>query len=64
MCSYNSLNGVPSCANARLNNAVLREQWQFDGYIVSDCGGVSSIENAHHYTNGTPVMVTCTMIRW
>ena len=36
MCSYNAVNGVPSCANGRLNNDVLREKHNFDGYIVSD----------------------------
>ena len=36
MCSYNAVNGVPSCANKFLQNTIVREQWGFEGYIVSD----------------------------
>jgi beta-glucosidase-like glycosyl hydrolase len=34
MCSYNSVNGVPSCANDWLLKTVARESWKFDGYIT------------------------------
>ena len=34
MCSYNAVNGVPSCANSFLQNTIVREQWGFEGYIV------------------------------
>merc|ERR1712159_493466 len=37
LCSYNAVNGVPSCANDWLLTTVARETWQFDGYITSDC---------------------------
>jgi beta-glucosidase-like glycosyl hydrolase len=37
MCSYNAVNGVPSCANDWLLNTVARDSWDFDGAIVSDC---------------------------
>ena len=37
MCSYNALNGIPTCANDWLLKTVARGQWQFDGYITSDC---------------------------
>jgi len=37
MCSYNSVNGQPSCANDWLLKTVLRESWNFDGYVTSDC---------------------------
>ena len=33
MCSYNAVNGVPSCANDWLLNTVARENWGFDGYV-------------------------------
>jgi beta-glucosidase len=39
MCAYNSINGVPACANT-LMNEFLREQWGFQGFIVSDMGAV------------------------
>lgn len=37
MCSYNAINGVPSCANSELLTELLREKWGFDGFVVSDC---------------------------
>ena len=43
MCSYNSVaiegessHGVPSCANSRFNNGILRAKWNFSGLMVSD----------------------------
>merc|ERR1719399_2705730 len=50
MCSYNAVNGVPSCANDWLLNTVAREAWGFDGYITSDCDADSDVYNKHHYT--------------
>ena len=38
MCSYNAINGVPSCANRELLTDLLRDTWNFDGFVVSDCG--------------------------
>ncbi|XP_065884016.1 uncharacterized protein [Dysidea avara] len=51
MCSYNAVNGIPSCGNSFLRNTIAREQWGFEGYIVSDCGEINSIEKSHHYTS-------------
>jgi pre-mRNA-splicing factor SYF2/beta-D-xylosidase 4 len=53
MCSYNAVNGVPSCANDWLLKEVARGDWQFDGYITSDCDADSDVYFNHHYT-GTP----------
>lgn len=36
MCAYNSVNGAPSCSNDGLLNGVLREQWNFRGWVMSD----------------------------
>ena len=35
MCSYNAVNGVPSCANDLFQNKVVRDQWGFTGFFVS-----------------------------
>jgi beta-glucosidase len=40
MCSYNRVNGVYSSQNQWLLTSVLREEWGFDGYVVSDWGAV------------------------
>lgn len=50
MCSYNAVNGVPSCVNSDLLNGQLRQDWGFEGYITSDCQAVDDVKNAHHYT--------------
>jgi beta-glucosidase-like glycosyl hydrolase len=50
VCSYNAVNGVPSCANDWLLGTLLRESWQFDGYVTSDCDADSDVFNSHHYT--------------
>ncbi len=42
MCSYNRLNGVPAAENHWLLTEVLREQWGFEGLIVSDWGAVEA----------------------
>ena len=52
MCSYNAVNGVPSCANRELLTTKLNE-WEFDGYVVSDCWAVGRVESTHHYTQST-----------
>jgi len=49
MCSYNSINGQPGCANEFLLVDQLRNKWGFKGYVVSDCGAVIDIFNGHHF---------------
>ena len=49
MCAYNSVNGIPASANKWLLGDVLRGEWGFMGYVVSDCGAVSDIVHAHYY---------------
>mmetsp|Transcript_8016 Transcript_8016/g.8854 ORF Transcript_8016/g.8854 Transcript_8016/m.8854 type:complete len:761 (+) Transcript_8016:22-2304(+) len=48
MCSYNALNGVPTCASKFLNST-LRGDWGFTGYVTSDSGAIFDIYGAHHY---------------
>jgi beta-glucosidase len=40
MCAYHFMNGVRSCHNDFLNNVVLKRQWKWPGYILSDWGAV------------------------
>jgi beta-glucosidase len=42
MASYNEINGVPNIANKYLLTDILRGLWKFDGFVVSDLGGVNS----------------------
>jgi beta-glucosidase-like glycosyl hydrolase len=50
MCSYNAVNGIPSCANDWLLTTVARGEWEFDGYITSDCDADANVYTTHHYT--------------
>ncbi|KAL6013099.1 putative beta-D-xylosidase 5 [Asimina triloba] len=50
MCSYNRVNGIPSCADENLLKGIVRGEWGLDGYIVSDCDSVEVFYNAIHYT--------------
>jgi beta-glucosidase len=48
MCSYNRLNGVYACENDYLLNQVLKKDWGFKGYVMSDWGAVhSTVESAN-----------------
>ncbi|WP_294392248.1 glycoside hydrolase family 3 C-terminal domain-containing protein [uncultured Sphingomonas sp.] len=49
MCAYNSIHGIPACADGALMNARLRRDWGFTGFTVSDCDAVSNIQLFHHY---------------
>jgi beta-glucosidase len=45
MSSFNSLNGVPASANPFLLTQILRKEWGFDGFVVSDWGAVGELLN-------------------
>jgi beta-glucosidase len=49
MCAYNRMNGEPACANTRLMKDILRGEWGFDGFVVSDCGAIYDIWKFHKY---------------
>jgi beta-glucosidase len=54
MGAYSALDGVPDCANQFLLTDILRNQWGFDGYVVSDCDAVHDIYSGHHYADSLP----------
>jgi len=51
MCAYNRTNGEPCCVNNRLLKDILRGEWGFSGYVVSDCGAIYDIHTGHRFTN-------------
>lgn len=57
MCSYNEVNGVPSCGDPFLLNDTLRNAWGFDGYVVSDCDAIEVMWIDHNYTHSGPQSV-------
>jgi beta-glucosidase len=54
MSSFNSINGVPATANPFTLNQILRKEWGFDGFVVSDWGAVSELIN-HSIGDGPTV---------
>jgi beta-glucosidase len=51
MCAYNRTNGEPCCASTHLLGDILRGEWGFRGYVVSDCGAIDDIYRRHHFRN-------------
>ena len=49
MGAYSGVNGTPCCANEKLIRDILRGDWGFDGYFVSDCGAIKDIYEGHRY---------------
>lgn len=47
MAAYNEIDGVPSHANRWLLQRVLRDEWGYDGIVVSDYGGLSDLIARH-----------------
>ncbi|MBA0813359.1 hypothetical protein Gohar_027218 [Gossypium harknessii] len=50
MCSYNQVNGKPTCADPDLLKGTIRGQWGLSGYIVSDCDSVGVMYDTQHFT--------------
>lgn len=50
MSAYNAVNGVPSTANKWLLDTVLRNDWGFKGYVVSDCGAPKYLVQSHKFS--------------
>ena len=51
MCSYNSINGIPACANKHLLIDILRTGMNFTGYVVADDDALAFIRTGHHYVD-------------
>jgi beta-D-xylosidase 4 len=54
MCSYNAVNGVPTCADTYVLETILRDHWNWtasNNYITSDCEAVADISQNHKYVS-------------
>lgn len=51
MGAYNAVFGDPSCGSERLLKDILRDTWEFKGYIVSDCGALNDFNAGHKITS-------------
>jgi len=62
MCAYNRVDGLPACASPKLLDEILRKQWNFRGYVVSDCGAIGDIY-LNHKTSPTPAQGVAAAIK-
>lgn len=56
MCAYNAVDKIPACANKILLGEILRGDWRFPGYVVSDCDAIDDFSqpHGHHYAVDHP----------
>lgn len=62
MCAYNAIYGKPACDSDLLLTDILRGEWKFPGYVVSDCGAINDIY-AHHKFVPTAAVAAATAVK-
>lgn len=50
MGAYNRVNGEPACGSKTLLKDILRDEWGFEGHVVSDCWAIKDFHENHHVT--------------
>lgn len=65
MCAYNAYEGKPCCGSDKLLIKILREQWGFDGIVVTDCWAVRDFheEGCHNIFPGDPASASAFSVR-
>ncbi|WVZ90191.1 hypothetical protein U9M48_036517 [Paspalum notatum var. saurae] len=63
MCSFNLVNGVPACTDARLLSQTVRRDWGLHGYIVSDCDAVQVVAEDVRWLNLTGAEASAAAVR-
>lgn len=61
MGAYNRTNGDPCCGNRRLLKEILRDEWGFQGHVVSDCWAISDFYKGHKVVDGPVEAVSMAM---
>ena len=54
MCAYNRFLGAPCCGSDKLLETILRGEWGFDGYVVSDCWAIKDFYEYHKVVGSAP----------
>ena len=65
MCAYNAYEGKPCCGSDKLLIKILREQWGFDGIVVTDCWAVRDFheEGCHNIFPNDPASASAFSVR-
>lgn len=53
MCAYNRFEGEPCCGSNRLLHHILRQEWGYEGIVVSDCSAISDFHNGKGHKTHT-----------
>lgn len=51
MCAYNRVNGEPCCTSPTLLQHILKDEWKFNGQMVTDCGALDDVVSGHKTYN-------------
>ena len=54
MCAYNRFRGEPCCGSSELLQKILRDEWGFNGYVVSDCWAIMDFYTTHRVDKTAP----------
>ncbi len=65
MCAYNAYEGKPCCSSDKLLNGILRNEWGYDGVVVTDCWAVADNfqDYGHNQYPGDPVGAVSASVR-
>ncbi len=61
MGAYNAVNGEPCSGSKMLLQDILREEWKFEGHVVSDCWAIKDFHEGHRVTAGPVESVALAM---
>ena len=62
MAAYHEIDGIPMTADPFLLKTVLRKEWGFQGFVLSDLGAIERLYSAHHVA-ASPADAACMAIR-
>lgn len=62
MAAYHEIDGIPVTANPLLLQKILRQEWGFQGFVLSDLGAIKRLEEIHHVA-ATPKDAACLAIK-